>query len=120
VSTTSGQIAEDKAAEYLVEKGFKIIDRNWRRPSCEIDIVASKKEGFRKPKVIYFFEVKYRRRKEQGSGIDYITPKKLDQMKFAAKVWTSENRYNGEYELGAVELTGPDYNVTLFLPNLDV
>lgn len=121
MSTASGKIAEEKAAEYLERRGFTIVDRNWRRPRCEIDIIASKKpKGFRKPKIVYFIEVKFRKSGDHGSGIDYITPTKLKQMKFAAEIWVSENSYSGEYELGAIELSGENYEISLFLPTLDL
>ncbi len=35
-----GKEGEKMAREYLIEKGFKIIDTNWRFGSDEIDIVA--------------------------------------------------------------------------------
>lgn len=120
MSTSTGKLAEDAAAEFVQEKDYKVIARNWRRPSCEIDIIATKKQGFLKPKKVYFIEVKYRKRDEQGSGIEYITPKKLKQMKFSAQIWVSENNYEGEFELGAVEVTGPEYKITMFLPELDI
>lgn len=120
MSTNSGQLAEERAAEYLEGKGFTVIERNWRRPRCEIDIIATKKQGFRKPKTTYLIEVKYRRSSEQGSGIDYITPAKQKQMKFAGEMWSSENNFEGDYELGAIEVTGQDFEITLFLPTLDI
>ncbi len=43
MSTQTGKLAEDEAAEYLSQNGFKIIARNWRNRWCEIDIVAQKK-----------------------------------------------------------------------------
>lgn len=54
ISYTSqfGQIAERYVSEYLTSKGYEIIDRNYRKPWGEIDIVASK-EG-----IIIFVEVK--------------------------------------------------------------
>ncbi len=118
MSTSTGKQAEKVAAEFLASKGYKILAMNWRRPSCEIDIVASKKAGIRKPKKIHFFEIKYRKSDEQGSGIEYITSGKHKQMVFAAKMWVSEKDYDGDYELGAVEVTGEEFKVTLFLPTL--
>lgn len=118
MSSSTGKQAEEVAAEFLKSKGYKILAMNWRRPSCEIDIVASLKQGFNKPKKVHFFEVKYRKGDEQGSGIDYITPGKHKQMEFAARVWVSENNYAGDYELGAIEVTGKEFEVTLYLPHL--
>lgn len=35
-----GQEAENRAAKFLEEKGYKIIERNWRFQKAEIDIIA--------------------------------------------------------------------------------
>ena len=45
-------VAEDLAAEYLSSNGYRIINRNYRKPWGEIDIIAEK-EG-----IIAFVEVK--------------------------------------------------------------
>lgn len=99
MSTTGlGRAAEAAAADYLSAKGYEILDTNWRRRVCEIDIIAKRRD------VIYFIEVKYRTRAGQGSGLDYVTPKKLKQMSFAADIWVAENNWPGDYRLLAVEV----------------
>lgn len=105
---SKGHEAEKVAAEYLVSQGYEVIELNWRTRVCEIDIIA------KKLKVIYFVEVKSRSSAAYGSGLDYITPKKLEQMRFAARMWVSENKYQGDYELSAIEV-GPEFKVTEFL-----
>jgi uncharacterized protein (TIGR00252 family) len=106
MSVEIGQRAESAAALFLEAKGCRILDRNWRTRMCEIDIVAERAN------VIYFCEVKYRSRTEQGSGIDYITPKKLVRMRFAAESWVHAHGYSGDYQLSAIEVSGPAYAVT--------
>jgi putative endonuclease len=41
---TLGKSGEDAAMEFLQSKGYKILHRNWRRGSYEIDIVAATDE----------------------------------------------------------------------------
>lgn len=101
----SGSQAEEKVADFLKEKGFKILDRNWKTKWCEIDIVA-KKDG-----CIYFVEVKYRSNDYQGSGLDYITPKKLRQMDLAARSWVEMNGWEGEHTLSAADVSGADFAI---------
>ena len=103
-----GDMGEDAAAAYLEAQGFRIVERNWKTKWCEVDIVAEK-EGR-----IYFVEVKYRKRADQGGGIAAITPRKLRQMKFAAELWLSKH---GPYDaaLSVIEVTGDNYNVTQFI-----
>jgi Holliday junction resolvase-like predicted endonuclease len=67
---------------------------------------------------VYFVEVKYRASPKQGSGIEYITPKKLKQMELAAEFWVADNSWDGDYNLGGIEVSGPNFEVTNFLPEL--
>ena len=111
-TTSTGREAENAAAEYLKEQGYKVLTQNWRTRWCEIDIVAQK------DKTIYFVEVKYRKSEDWGSGLEYITPKKLKQMQFATEFWASDHDWGGDYSLAAIEVTGPAFQITNFLPEL--
>lgn len=88
-----GSEAEEIVAEYLSKKGWKILAKNWRRVRCEIDIVAEKKA------IVYFVEVKFRSSDYQGDGLEYITSKKIKQMKLAADIWLQENNWRGDFRL---------------------
>jgi putative endonuclease len=114
-----GHDAEKVAARYLEVYGYTIITLNWRHTRAEIDIIAQKRPLLRAKGPLVFFEVKYRKTDAQGSGLDYITPKKLAQMRFAAELWVAENRYEGDYTLGAMEVTGETYEITNFLENIN-
>lgn len=109
---SAGHEAEKVAARYLEKHEYKIVELNWRHVRAEIDIVAEKREAFGFRKHLVFFEVKYRKTAEQGHGLDYITPKKLKQMQFAAQLYVSQHNYVGEYCLGAIELTSTPTRVT--------
>lgn len=102
----TGHLAEQHAAVYLEGEGYSIIEINWKTPRCEIDVICQKHE------TIYFVEVKYRKSDQQGTGLDYITPRKLQRMTYAAESWVHFNSWSGEYALAAVEMTGLDYQVT--------
>jgi putative endonuclease len=111
-STQTGKKAEVAASVYLEMRGYKIIERNWRRPRSEIDIIASK-DG-----VIHFVEVKYRADDDQGGGLEAITPSKLQHMRRAAWTWVDETKWHGEYVMSAVELAGPKFTVMSFIDNV--
>lgn len=98
----TGHSAEVRASEYLKQLGFKIRELNWKTKYCEIDIVAEKN------KAMYFVEVKYRRNNKHGYGLDYVTTKKLSQMRFAAEMWVNNHNWSGEYQLGAIGIDGDD------------
>lgn len=67
----TGNRGEDIASDYLKEKGFVIIDRNFRIRGGEIDIIATKDN------LLVFIEVKTRTSIRFGTGFEAITPWKL-------------------------------------------
>lgn len=83
---TIGDTAEEAVAVQLRSEGYEIAERNWKTKFCEIDIVAHRKD------TVYFVEVKHRKDSTQGGGVAAITPKKLKQMKFAARVYEKSKR----------------------------
>ncbi len=107
-----GRKAEDAVAYYLQNKGYEIICQNWRTRSCEIDIVAQMDD------VLYFVEVKYRQSNQYGTGLDFITPRKLKQMQYAANVWLHHNSWSGEVMLCAAEVSGDNFTVTNFVDSV--
>ena len=111
---TSGAWAEAIAAEYLENHGFSVLERNWKTSFCEIDIIAEKAGK------LYFTEVKYRKNISAGAGLDYITPTKQRQMVFAARSWVHKTRFDGEFSLAALEVSGSQFKVTSFLELLMV
>jgi putative endonuclease len=111
-STERGRRAEAAAAVYLEMRGYKIIERNWRRPRAEIDILA------RKADTMYFVEVKYRATDHQGGGMDAITATKLRQMQRAAELWVEEEKWRQPYQLAAIDIAGDSFAVMSFIDNV--
>ncbi len=99
-TTAIGRSAEAAVAQHLARSGYKILAQNWKTIICEIDVVA------RKDDVIYFVEVKYRAGAEQGSGLEHITAKKLNQIKFAVRVWCQNNGWDGDCRILGAEVSG--------------
>lgn len=105
-----GDLAEIVATKYLKKLGHKIIDRNWKTKYCEIDIVSKLSD------VIYFTEVKYREKSDQGGGLAVINNKKLRQMKFAAEYYVlSNNLPDINMRLAAISMSSQPPIVELFL-----
>lgn len=96
-----GDLSETAAAEELVRRGHKILERNWRTKYCEIDIVSSKDD------TIYFSEVKHRKSDRGGDGLAAITPRKLRQMQFAARLYSHASKQTDvDLRLTAIATTG--------------
>ena len=97
-STNMGKEAEKLVALRLKKLNHKILCMNWRTKWCEIDIVSKKK------KTVYFTEVKYRNSDRWGTGFDYIGPKKIQQIQFAAELWIADNDWTDDSMLLGAEV----------------
>lgn len=105
-----GNASENLATDYLSKRGFGIVERNWKKTQCEIDIIA------KKDNVLYFVEVKHRKTDHQGGGFAAITPKKLQQMKFASQVYLHFTGQDfADCRLLAMSTTGDPLVVSDFL-----
>jgi len=76
-----GRYGEDLAARHLVGLGLVVLDRNWRCPAGEIDLVL------RDGDVLVVCEVKTRSSDACGSPHEAITPAKLDRLKSLGLLW---------------------------------
>ena len=105
-----GDAGENAAAEELVRQGHMIIDRNWKTKYCEIDIVS------RKGDTIYFVEVKHRKNAKHGGGLAAITPRKQQQMVFAARMYAQVYKLTDvDLRLLAIATTGDSPAVELIV-----
>jgi putative endonuclease len=85
-----GKWGEDRAVQYLKKKGYRILKRNFRTSSGEIDVVATKDN------ILVFVEVKtepYRGLIEPDQRIGYQKRKKISKV---AKFYLS--RTKGDYD----------------------
>ena len=79
-----GKLGEDIACEYLVNKGYKVIERNFWKPWGELDIVAKYKDG-----TLVFVEVKTME-KFSSEGLkpeDQLTRAKLRRLQKTASLY---------------------------------
>lgn len=76
-----GQYGEQRACDYLVRQGYKILDRNARTRSGELDIVASQ-DG-----TLVFIEVKTRTSQIAGHPLESITQSKMARIRRLAAAW---------------------------------
>lgn len=107
-----GKYGEDLACEYLVNKGYKIIERNYRKPWGELDIIAKSPD-----KILVFIEVKTMRQNPAIAGLqpeDQMTASKMKKFKRAAELYSKNNENlvndNGwRCDLLALTITGKNY-----------
>ncbi|MFO8029864.1 MAG: YraN family protein [Cyclonatronaceae bacterium] len=84
-----GKLGEDRAAAFLSDKGFLILDRNYRFMRAEVDIVAATQRE------IVFVEVKTRRNTSFGEPEERVDEKKKRQLFKVAEAWLHERKMEG-------------------------
>jgi putative endonuclease len=80
----SGQKAEDAAALYLRCKGYQVLERNFRVPQGEIDLILSRNG------TLVFVEVKGRRSRSQGTPLEAVSPRKVKRLSMAAALYLAQ------------------------------
>ncbi|GAA1529244.1 YraN family protein [Actinomadura kijaniata] len=81
-----GRRGESAAAAHLAGLGWMILDRNWRCPEGELDIVAH--DG----RQHVACEVKTRASTALGEPVEAITPPKAARLRRLANRWAAEHR----------------------------
>jgi putative endonuclease len=66
----TGRRGENIAASWLISQGYRVVERNWRRPCGELDLIAER-DG-----EVVAVEVKTRRGDAMGAPEEAITPAK--------------------------------------------
>lgn len=86
-----GILGEELACNFLVKKGYFILERNWRYKKAEIDIIAMKDD------VLIFIEVKTRKNANFGNPEEFVSEKKQKFMLEAAPIYME--KINHEWEI---------------------
>jgi len=98
-----GKAGEQMAVEWLEQRGFRLISRNWKSGRFELDIVASRGE------VLQFIEVKSRNDDQFGKPEDWVNRKKGNHLLTAGEAF--QNKYPEwvqiQYDILSILLT-PD------------
>lgn len=99
-----GAFGEKIASEFLEKKGFRIIEKNYRKPWGEIDVVAKKGD------VMRFVEVKTVSR-EMGTSVsrepsyepeEMVHAFKLDKLSRVVETYMSANKLEEDYQIDVV------------------
>ncbi|HEX5542165.1 MAG TPA: YraN family protein [Micromonospora sp.] len=101
-----GDYGERRAARYLTDAGLRVVERNWRCPLCEIDIIAWDGE------VLVFCEVKTRRGTRFGTPAEAVVPAKVRRLRRLAAQWLETSGANPrEVRFDVVEVQLPTSGV---------
>ena len=97
-----GKLGEEIAVNYLVGKGYEIVERNWRNTHKEIDIIA--KDG----KDLVIVEVKTRQTDEYGNPDIAVTKKKQRLLIAAANAYLFKNKLDVETRFDIISIIFKD------------
>lgn len=81
-----GRDGERIAENYLAKKGYRLVERNYRCPLGELDLIALDR------KVVVFIEVKTRVDDSFGPPLESVNPRKQKKMIGAAQYFISQHR----------------------------
>ncbi len=86
ISYQRGRWAEQTALEYLLNNKLKLLDRNFRSPFGEIDLIMQDKD------IILFIEVRYRSNNYFHTALESINKKKCERIILTSQKYLTDNR----------------------------
>ena len=106
-----GHLAEARAAMMLRLKGYRILDRRWKSPAGELDLVI------RRGNAVAFVEVKTRSSADEA--LASVSPRQRRRIVAAAHHWLAANPANADlsamrvaqYVLGVEQFARPDLKI---------
>ena len=97
----SGKFGEDKAAEYLKDKGYRIIRRNFSCRTGEIDIIAED------DMYLVFAEVKLRKNDRYGEAREFVNTSKQQKIIRTASLFLSRFETEKQPRFDVIEVYAP-------------
>ncbi|MCX6437824.1 MAG: YraN family protein [Actinobacteria bacterium] len=106
----TGAFGEEIVTRFLIQRGYEIVEKNWRIREGEIDIVALAPNG-----IFTFVEVKTRRSLAFGHPLEAINNEKAHRLQRLALAWLVTHKCFGfEYQIdGAAVLIAEDLTHTI-------
>ena len=102
-----GKKGEQLAVDFLMEKGYTIVQRNYRFDKAEVDIIAQKKD------MLTIIEVKTRTTINFGNPQDFVKPKQIQRLVKAVDEYINANRLDVEvrFDIIAIVKEGKGFKI---------
>lgn len=91
-----GKTGERIAREYLENKGYKIVEQNYRTKYAEIDLLAKKDNA------LALIEVRTRTGEQFGAPEETINKRKMRKLRMNALAYTSRIQWKGSCQIDIV------------------
>ena len=93
-----GKKGEQLAVDFLVGKGYSIVERNYRFDKAEVDIIAQKND------TLAIVEVKTRSTKDFGNPQDFVKPKQIKNLVKAVDEYVNINSLDVEVRFDIIAI----------------
>jgi len=102
-----GNKGEQLAVDFLIKKGYDIIERNYRFDKAEVDIIAQQKD------TLAIVEVKTRSSKDFGNPQDFVNTKKIKLLVKAVDEYVVMNDLDVEvrFDIIAIVKQGKGFDI---------
>ena len=102
-----GKKGEQLAVDYLISKGYTIMQRNYRFQKAEVDIIAQSKD------MLAIVEVKTRSTTDFGNPQDFVKPKQIQRLVKAVDEYVNTNNLDVEvrFDIIAIVKQGNGYTI---------
>ncbi len=93
-----GDTGEEMAARELMRRGYRVLERNWRCPEGELDLVAEQ-DG-----TLVFVEVRTRRGDRFGTPEESITPAKRAHLIASAQAYLQAHSLDCDWRIDVIAI----------------
>ncbi|WP_109301707.1 YraN family protein [Aquimarina sp. AU474] len=93
-----GRKGEEIAIKFLIDKGYQVLEKNYRYLKSEVDIIAKIKN------VIVVVEVKTRSTPDFGNPQDFVKPKQIQSLVKAIDHYITEHDLDAEVRFDIVAI----------------
>ncbi len=97
-----GKQGEDLAAQYFVQQGFVVLERNYRHGKAEVDLVVAKEN------LLVFVEVKMRSNQAFGYPETTLSERKIELIHEAAFHYTQGLQTRFRLRFDIIAITGSE------------
>ena len=95
-----GNRGEDIAADFLIARGYQVLEKNWRRGNMgELDLIV------RKGREIRVIEVKARGAADGGHPEDAVTESKLARIADLTEIFLTIHQLAGDVHIDVIAIT---------------
>ena len=93
-----GRKGEAMAAQYLIKKGYKLLESGYRSRYGEIDLIVQKED------IVVFVEVKLRKNDRFAPAYEAVTGLKQDRIRTTALQWLSQQEKEVQSRFDIIEV----------------